>query len=142
VGDADGLEELGAGRVVVAAEEEELGENLGGERRVVRPRPRRRGRWAVAANAADLSLLVFVIVSADPARVLPLPLPHLRCRRSPIERSEGLATRPIESAGTGRARRFLSLKRKELGADWIGWGRRSEEAEDDVRSEHRDRRQI
>jgi hypothetical protein len=80
VGDADGLEELGAGRVVVAAEEEELGEDLGRERRVVRPRPRR-GRRAVTADAADLALLVLVVVPTDPARVLPLPLPHLRRRR-------------------------------------------------------------
>jgi hypothetical protein len=31
----------------------------------------------VAAHPADLPLLVLVVVPADPARVLPLPLPHL-----------------------------------------------------------------
>ena len=78
VRDPDGLEELGAGGVVVAAEEEELLEDLRRERGVLLPRPRRRRRGrAVAADAAHLPLLVLVVVPANPARVLPLPLPHL-----------------------------------------------------------------
>src|SRR5438128_797162 len=94
VGDADGLEELGAGCVVVAAEEEELLEDLGGERRVLVPRPRG-GGWTVAADPTHLPLLVLVVVPADPARVLPLPLPHLprSAGRSNPRRVEALAWR-------------------------------------------------
>jgi hypothetical protein len=118
VGDADGLEELGAGRVVVAAEEEKLGENLGGERRVVGARPPRPGRRAVAADAADLPFLVLVIVPADPARVLPLPLPHLRRprRRSSGERGSQRADR------AGWKWKGAAVPFPEGGsADWIGW---------------------
>jgi len=80
VGDAERLEDLGAGGVVVAPEEEEVLEHLGGEGGLV---PRRgalpvRRLPAVAAHPADLPLLELVVVPADPARVLPLPLPHLR----------------------------------------------------------------
>ena len=79
MGDAERLEDLGAGGVVVAPEEEEVLEHLGGEGGLVLRRgalPVRR-LPAVAAHPADLPLLVLVVVPANPARVLPLPLPHL-----------------------------------------------------------------
>lgn len=78
VGDAERVEDLGAGGVVVASEEEEALEHLGGEGIV-----RRRGALPVrrlppvAAHPADLPLLALVVVAADSARVLPLPLRHL-----------------------------------------------------------------
>ena len=80
MGDAERLEDLGAGGVVVAPEEEEVLEHLGGDGGLV---PRRgahpyRRLPSVAAHPADLSLLELVVVPADPARVLPLPLPHPR----------------------------------------------------------------
>lgn len=77
VGDAERLEDLGAGGVVVAPEEEEI-QHLGWEGGFVPHRcaiPVRR-LPAVAAHPADLPLLELVVVPADPARVLPLPFPH------------------------------------------------------------------
>jgi len=55
-------------------------EEEGGEGGVLPGRPRQHGR-AVAAHPARLPLLVLVVVAADPARVLPLPLPHGRSIR-------------------------------------------------------------
>ena len=78
VGDVERLQDLGAGGVVVAAEEEEALEHLGGEGGVDPRRGHRvrRGR-PVAADPAYLPFLALVVVPADPARVLPLALPHL-----------------------------------------------------------------
>ena len=78
MGNAERLEDLGAGGVVVAAEEEEVLEDLGGEGRVQRRRglPGHRPR-PVAADPAPLPFLAVVVVPADLAGVLPLPLPHL-----------------------------------------------------------------
>lgn len=57
VGDVERLEDLGAGGVVVAAEEEEVLEHLGGEGRVqLRRGHRLRRRRPVATNPAYLSL--------------------------------------------------------------------------------------
>ena len=112
VRDPDGLEELGAGGVVVAAEEEELLEDLRRERGVLLPRPRRRRRGrAVAADAAHLPLLVLVVVAADPARVLALALPHL-----PRPPPRPPPPPPIESEKNrkrGAADRIGSLSRSE-----------------------------
>jgi len=105
VRDPDGLEELGAGGVVVAAEEEELLEDLRRERGVQLPRPRRRRRRgrAVAADAAHLPLLVLVVVPADPARVLALTLPHLSRPPPPPrireERKRGRSNRELVTLG-------------------------------------------
>jgi len=104
VRDPDGLEELGAGGVVVAAEEEELLEDLRRERGVLLPRPRRRRRGrAVAADAAHLPLLVLVVVPADPARVLALTLPHLSRPPPPPrireERKRGRSNRELVTLG-------------------------------------------
>jgi hypothetical protein len=132
VGDADGLEELGTGRVVVAAEEEELSEDLGRERRVVRPRPRR-GRRAVAADAADLPFLVLVVVPADPARVLPLPLPHLRRRRRSRRKGYWPCGRSSRLEQTKWNEAAVPFPEEEGGAgtDWIDWGGGSEEQQED-----------
>ena len=35
----------------------------------------------MAANTTNLSFFVFVVVTANPARVLPLPLPHVERQR-------------------------------------------------------------
>jgi len=114
VRDPDGLEELGAGGVVVAAEEEELLEDLRRERGVLLPRPRRRRRGrAVAADAAHLPLLVLVVVPADPARVLALALPHLP---RPPPRPPPPPPPPIESEKNrkrGAADRIGSLSLSE-----------------------------
>lgn len=142
--DADGLEELRAGGVVVAAEEEELLEDLGRERRVLLPRPRwRRCRWAVPADAAHLPLLVLVVVPADPARVLSLTLPHLSPPPPPIESKGDCQTPSIESGALthggvngrkidrgGSFSFFLNRKGEgeiflmEAETDRIGWGGR------------------
>ena len=98
--------------VVVAAEEEELLEDLRRERGVLLPRPRRRRRGrAVAADAAHLPLLVLVVVPADPARVLALALPHL-----PRPPPRPPPPPPIESEKNrkrGAADRIGSLSRSE-----------------------------
>ena len=94
VGDVERLEDLGAGGVVVAAEEEEALEHLGGEGGVDPRRGHRVRRGGpVAADPAYLPFLALVVVPADPARVLPLALPHLPPaagrRAAPLDLREG-----------------------------------------------------
>lgn len=72
-----GLKKLCPGGVVVAAQEEELGQDL-----------RRKGAGldrggllfdaghAVAADWTNLAFLILVVMAAEAARVLPLPFPH------------------------------------------------------------------
>lgn len=74
--DAESLEDLPPGGVVVAAEVEEIREDLRGEGAGRLDRPLEGGGDAVAADSADLTLLVLVVVATDIAGVLPLPLPH------------------------------------------------------------------
>lgn len=81
-GDAKGLEELRPGRVVVATQIEEILQDLRRERAALLHRPLFRRRNPVAAHPTDLPLLVLVVVTAHPAGVLPLSLPH-RTRWAP-----------------------------------------------------------
>lgn len=71
-----GLEELGAGSIVVAAEVEEIREDLGGEGAGVEGEALGGGGHTVAADPADFALLVLVVVPTNTTRVLSLPLPH------------------------------------------------------------------
>lgn len=64
----------------------------------------------VAAHTADVALLVFVVVPADPARVLPLPLPHLEPSHHP---SVTAATATQDIAAGGIARCAWSRKNKQ-----------------------------
>lgn len=76
VGDALGLEELGSGGIVVAAEVEEIGEDLRGEGAGGEGEALGGGGHPVAADPADFALLVLVVVPTNTTRVLSLPLPH------------------------------------------------------------------
>lgn len=76
VGDALGLEELGSGSIIVAAEVEEIGEDLGGEGTGGEGEALGGGGHPVAADPADFALLVLVVVPTNTTRVFSLPLPH------------------------------------------------------------------
>lgn len=75
-GDALRLEKLAAGSIVEAAQIEELGQDLRREGADVDGGIIGAGGHAVAADTANLSLLELVVVAANPARILSLPLPH------------------------------------------------------------------
>lgn len=96
VGDADGLEQLAAGGVVVTAEVEEIAKDLGGEGAVLlERRPLLAGRrQPVPAHAAHLAVLVLVVVPAYPARVLPLPLSHRRAVEIGSRSQRGVERKP------------------------------------------------
>lgn len=98
MGDAERLEDLGAGGVVVAPEEEEVLEHLCGEGGLV-PRRGALHLRQLQPVAADLALLVLVVVPADPARVLPLPLPHLEPCPALRKRSELEGSRSVLEVG-------------------------------------------
>lgn len=74
--DSLSLEKLGARGVVVAAQVEKLRQDLGRKGANLDRRFLGNSRNTVAADATDLSLLVFVIVATNPTWILPLPLPH------------------------------------------------------------------
>jgi hypothetical protein len=101
VGDAERLEDLGAGGIIVAPEEEEVLDHLCREGGLA---PRRgalplRQLQPVAAHPANLALLVLVEVPADPARVLPLPLPHLEPYPRPSAATQEIGSRGVFEVG-------------------------------------------
>lgn len=93
VADALCLEKLGARRVVVGAQVEEVSDDLGRKGGGVGSRGRLSRRIAglhlpVPAHSAHLPFLELVVVSADEARVLSASFPH--CRGSVRELSRSL----------------------------------------------------
>lgn len=73
-----GLEKLSPRRIVIAAQVEELGQDLSRKGADLdRRRLLRHSGHAVTADLADLAFLILVVVAAHAARVLTLPLPHI-----------------------------------------------------------------
>lgn len=106
--DPEGLEDLAPGGVVVAAQVEEILKDLGGKGAALLDRPLQGSEDAMTADAADLALLVLVIVSTHIARVLSLPLPH-RNKKEFLDFSEIPRTQPsIQKAALSLAPSLFS----------------------------------
>lgn len=86
MGDTKSLEQLAARGIVVAPQVEEILQDLRRESAVRLESSLYGHRHAVSAYAANLAFLVLVVVAADSARVLSLPLPHPPIAREIFDR--------------------------------------------------------
>lgn len=104
-----GLKKLCPGGIVVAAQEEELGQDLRGKGAGMEGGTLLvDAGHAVAADWANLAFLVLVVMAADAAGVLPLSLPHVPIRV------------PAGGAGGQRRRRNRPMRRRETRSEKEG----------------------